>query len=156
MLGQLRDFVRRLNAPEVHFGDDDARLALAALLVHCTGIDGSVSPAERQALHDVLARTFRLNGSDLDALIDDATAAEREAVDLYRFTSVIKQQMSEAERVRVVGDLWRIVYADGKVGEFEENLVWRIAELLAVSREDRIAEKRVVAETIAQDEPTRG
>jgi uncharacterized tellurite resistance protein B-like protein len=39
-----------------------------------------------------------------------------------------------------------MVFADGDSHEFEENLVWRVAELLSVSREDRIAKRRAVAE----------
>jgi uncharacterized tellurite resistance protein B-like protein len=96
-------------------------------------------------LRDLLTRTFGVTGEDLDTLLADAIAADQEAVDLYRFTSVLKRQMSDEERVRVVETLWEIVFADGKSHEFEENLVWRIAELLAVSRQDRIAQKHVAA-----------
>ena len=42
--------------------------------------------------------------------------------------------MSEEERIRVVENLWEIVFADGESHEFEENLVWRVAELLGVNR----------------------
>lgn len=149
MLDAIRGFMRRLGAEEKqqrHFSDDDARLALAALLVHCTSVDGAVSAAEERKLRDLLTRTFGVSGDDLQRLLDDAVAADREAVDLYRFTSVLKRQMSEEERVRVVENLWEIVYADGASHEFEENLVWRVAELLAVSRQDRIARKRAAAE----------
>jgi len=146
MLDRLRVLFGGATAPEAHFGEDDARLALATLLVHCTGVDGKVSAKEQLKLRDVLARTFKLPESDLDLLIDDAIAADREAVDLYRFTSVLKRQMSEADRVRVVENLWEIVYADGKSHEFEENLVWRVAELLGVNRQERIAKKRAAAE----------
>jgi uncharacterized tellurite resistance protein B-like protein len=149
MMDALRKFVRTFGAsePRRRFGDDDQRLALAALLVHCMSVDGSVSEAERAKLRDMLGRTFGLEGEDLQGLIDDAIAAEQEAVDLYRFTSVLKRQMNEAERVRVVENLWEIVFADGTSHEFEENLVWRVSELLAVNRHDRIASKREAAES---------
>jgi uncharacterized tellurite resistance protein B-like protein len=149
MIDALRKFVRNFGAPDSkrHFGDDDQRLALAALLVHCMSIDGSVSEPERAKLRDMLGRTFGLQGDDLQGLIDDAIAAEQEAVDLYRFTSVLKRQMDEAQRVRVVENLWEIVFADGTSHEFEENLVWRISELLAVNRHDRIASKREAADS---------
>jgi uncharacterized tellurite resistance protein B-like protein len=156
MIEALRNFVRRLGEPQAHFGDDDARLALAALLVHCTGIDGSVSAVEQAALRDVLARSFRLPPADLEALIADAVAAEREAVDLYRFTSVLKRQMSEAERIRVIESLWEVAYADGKSHEFEDNLVWRIAALLGVTSRDRIARRRAVAENRSAGEGDAG
>ena len=159
MLDALRSFMRRLRAEKKggrHFSEDDTRLALAALLVHCTSIDGAVSAAEGQKLRDLLTRTFKLTGKDLDILLADAAAADREAVDLYRFTSVLKRQMSEEERVQVVENLWEIVFSDGTSHEFEENLVWRVAELLAVSRQDRIARKRSVAENTSTGEGDAG
>lgn len=156
MFDALKNLFRNPGPPERHFGEDDARLALAALLVHCTGVDGAVSDAEQAKLKEVLARTFKLPDRDLQLLLSDAMQAEREAVDLYRFTSVLKRGMSEADRVRVVEDLWDIVFADGKSHEFEENLVWRVAELLAVSRQDRIARRRAAAENMQPGESDAG
>jgi uncharacterized tellurite resistance protein B-like protein len=149
MLAALRDFLHRLGVEETgrRFDPDDTRLAVAALLVHSIAIDGEVSEAERAKLREILQRSYGVSGGDLDELIAEATAAEGEAVDLYRFTSQIKNQLSEDERIRVVENLWEIVYADGTSHEFEENLIWRVAELLAVNRRDRIAAKRHVAET---------
>jgi len=148
MLDALREFVRRLGAEDKsrHLSEDDSRLALAALLVHCMAIDGAVSESERAGLRNVLSRNFGLSDADLETLVDDAVAAEREAVDLYRFTSVLKRQTSEEERIRVIENLWEIAYSDGESHEFEENLVWRVAELLGVNARDRIARKRAVAE----------
>ena len=148
MLDALRGFVRRFGAheTEVHFNADDSRLAVAALLVHSMTIDGATSEAERAKLHDLLTRRFGISGSDLDLLVRDATEAENDAVDLYRFTSVLKRQMSEEERIRVIENLWEIAYADGVSSEFEENLVWRVAELLGVNARDRISRKLFVAE----------
>ena len=149
MLNQLRHLFRAFAAPQERqrgYDPDDVRLAVAALLVHCMAIDGAVQGQEMAKLRDLLTRSFNLPGGDLQLLIDDAVAAEREAVDLYRFTSVIKRQMSEEQRVRLVEQLWEIVYADGKSHEFEDNLVWRVAELLAVNRQARLASKLSVAE----------
>jgi uncharacterized tellurite resistance protein B-like protein len=153
MLDTLRDFVRRLGAADAerHVNPDDTRLALAALLVRCMAIDGTVSEQERAMLRALLLRHYTLSDTDLDTLIADATQAEHEAVDIYRFTSVLKRQLSEEERIRVIEHLWEIVYADGKSHEFEENLVWRVAELLGVHRRDRIARKLSVAENRRAD-----
>jgi uncharacterized tellurite resistance protein B-like protein len=149
MLDSLRDFVRRLGAndhPQAHFNADDTRLAVAALLVHLMTIDGAVTDSERDALRALLTRKFAPSGADLELLIEDAIAAENNAVDLYRFTSVLKRHLSEEERIRVIEALWEVAYADGASHEFEENLVWRVAELLGVSARDRISRKLFVAE----------
>ncbi len=40
--------------------------------------------------------------------------------------------------------LWELVYADGEVNEFEDNVVWRVSELLGVSPRDRIRMRQEV------------
>jgi uncharacterized tellurite resistance protein B-like protein len=47
--------------------------------------------------------------------------------------------------LRIVEMMWELVYADGHVSEFEENVVWRAADLLAISSRDRIELKHRVA-----------
>ena len=42
--------------------------------------------------------------------------------------------------------MWDVVFADGEASEFEENVVWRVAELLGVPTRDRVALRRKVAE----------
>jgi len=147
MFNALRDFVRQIGQkPEAHhFSDDDKRLALAALLVHCSAIDGVIDDVERDKLRVLLTDEFGLAGDELDMLVSDAIAADKEAVDLYRFTSVLTRNLAAEDRVQVVENLWEIVFSDGKVHEFEENLVWRVAELLGVARHDRLAAKFAVA-----------
>jgi uncharacterized tellurite resistance protein B-like protein len=52
--------------------------------------------------------------------------------------------------LRIVEMMWELVYADGQVSEFEDNVVWRAADLLGVSSRDRIDLKhRVAAEQSA-------
>jgi uncharacterized tellurite resistance protein B-like protein len=152
MLGQLRDFLRRLGSEAdaaSTFRPSDTRLALAALLVHAVAIDGVASEEERVTLRSLLSRNFDLSQSELDLLVEDAVAAESDAVDLYRFTSILKARMGEDERIRVIENLWEMAYADGRSHEFEENLIWRVAELLGVNRRDRIAMKSRVAESLS-------
>src|SRR5207237_9041724 len=87
------------------------------------------------------------------ALIDEATAAEHEAVDLYHFTSIINRSLDEQGRRRIVEMMWEIIYADGRLNEFEDNLVWRAADLLNVSSRERVAiRRRVAGEQVHDDD----
>ena len=81
-----------------------------------------------------------------DKLIASATLVEGEAVDLYHFTSVIMRSVDDAGRLRIVEMMWELVYADGDVSEFEDNVVWRAADLLGVSSRDRLDLKHRIAE----------
>ena len=127
------------------FEESDYRLAAAALLVHVGMIDGSLSDAERAKLHSVIKRCFNLDDAAAEALIVQATAAEQEAIDLYRFTRLLNRSLDEEGRLRMVEMMWQVVYADHEVTEFEDNLIWRAADLLGVSQQERIALRERVA-----------
>src|SRR5262249_61545962 len=127
------------------FEEGDYRLAAAALLVHVAMIDGNFSDVERAKLHTVIKRCFDLDDDAAEALIVQATAAEQEAIDLYHFTSQLNRSLDEAGRLRMVEMMWQVVYADHQVTEFEENLIWRAADLLGVSSRERIELRQQVA-----------
>ena len=122
-----------------HFEDDDYRLAAAALLVHAAAIDGSVSDAERAKLHGLIKQCFNLDDAATDELVAEATEAEQKAVDLFHFTARLNRSLDEAGRARMVEMMWQIAFTDGVVTEFEDNLIWRAADLLGVSQSERIA-----------------
>ena len=128
------------------FDDNDYRLAAAALLVHVISIDGTPSDVEWRKLRALLAFRFELDDAALDELIATATRIEGESVDIYHFTSLIMRSVDEPGRARIVEMMWELVYADGHASEFEESVVWRSADLLGISSNERIALKNRVAE----------
>jgi uncharacterized tellurite resistance protein B-like protein len=136
-----------------HFDHNDYRLAAAALMVHTAEIDGNMAEAERRKLHDLLQRRFELSEAETQVLISEATEAEHEAIDLYHFTTVLNRSLTENDRLRIVQMMWEIIYADGRVSEFESNLIWRAADLLGISSRDRIELGRRAASE--QGEPPR-
>jgi uncharacterized tellurite resistance protein B-like protein len=142
MFDSFRKFILELSDGGKHpsrFEDNDYRLAAAALLVHAAAIDGEMSKPERDKLRAVIKQCFALDDAATEELIDKATAAEHEAVDLYHFTHLLNRALDEAGRARMIEMMWEIVYADGRRDELEDNLVWRAADLLGVSPGERIA-----------------
>jgi uncharacterized tellurite resistance protein B-like protein len=148
MFEAFRNFLSEVTGGESHpsdFAENDYRLAAAALLVHAAAIDGTISDAERAKLRAVIKRRFDLDDASADKLADEAAEAEHEAVDLYRFTSALNRTLDDEGRRRMVEMMWEIVYADGRVTEFEDNLIWRAADLLGVSARERIELRQRVA-----------
>jgi uncharacterized tellurite resistance protein B-like protein len=140
----LADFDDGAKAP-YQFDEGDYRLAAAALLVHIMSIDGSASAIEKDRLRSVLQKHFSLDDTATDELIAAATEADREAIDLYRFTSRLNRSLDEDGRKRMVEMMWEIVYADGERSEFEDNVVWRAADLLGISGRERVELRQRVA-----------
>lgn len=148
MFSALKRFLRNAVTGEddgMTFAEDDHRLAAAALLVHIVSVDGVVDEVERAALNEVLKQNYQLTPDMTAELIQAATRRDNEAVDLYGFTSVLKRNLEIEERLKVLEMMWELVYADGTVHEFEDNTVWRVAELLGISSRDRLALRRKVA-----------
>ena len=142
MFESFKNFVAEIVEGDRHpsqFADNDYRLAAAAMLVHAAAIDGDMSQTERDKLRSVLKTRFALDDAATDELIDKATAAENEAVDLYHFTSLLNRTLDEEGRAKVIEMMWQIVYADGRRDELEDNLLWRAADLLGISPRERIA-----------------
>ncbi len=153
MFEAFRNFVAEFVEGDRHpsqFADGDYRLAAAALLVHAAAIDGEMSQSERDKLHAVVKNRFALSDASADELIDKATLAEHEAVDLYHFTSLLNRSLNEAGRTRLIEMMWEIVYADGRRDELEDNLLWRAADLLGVSQRERIELRQRIGALAAQ------
>jgi uncharacterized tellurite resistance protein B-like protein len=145
----IRNFVADLADSDGRVGgleDHEFRTAYAALLVHAAAVDGAISYAEREQLAGLLKHRFDLNDAATDQLIEQATRAEQKAVDFYHFVRLINGALDEAERLRMIEMMWAVAYADGKISGYEDNLIWRVADMLGVSSTERIAlRQRVVA-----------
>ena len=124
----------------------DKNMAAAALMVHVIAADGKITPQEEERLNAILREHYAVSENDAQELAAAARDEQSDAVDLYRFTSILKAEMSEEERLALIEDLWEMVYADGDLHEFEDNVVWRVAELIGVqSRERMVLKQRVLA-----------
>jgi uncharacterized tellurite resistance protein B-like protein len=127
------------------FGEDDYRLAAVALLVHLAEADGAIGTAEKRRLKEIIKDGFGLSADATARLIATAAQSDHEAVDFYHFTHVIKRALDETGRLKIVEMMWELAFADGRVHELEENIVWRVAELLGISNRDRVLLRRQVA-----------
>src|SRR3990170_7055579 len=139
MIDAIKRFFAEISEGDdkVSVGEEELRLAVGALLFHVVAIDGMVSDGERATLGDLLKRRFGLDPQETKSLVAAAANADAEAVDLYGFTSVLKGRLETADRERIVEMMWKLVFADGTVHEFEDNIVWRVAELLGVPSQAR-------------------
>lgn len=155
MLRSIGDFISEITGgarDPVNFEESDYRLAAAALLVHVATTDNNFDADERAKLRSVLSERFEMDADAADGLIESAIAADREAVDLYQFTSTLNRSCDEEGRRRIVEMMFEVAYADGQLSEFEDNIVWRAADLLHVPSRERVTIRRQVRDETASDE----
>lgn len=153
MFDIIKKFVTDLSTaeePEV-FIHDKMQLAEAALMYHVIAVDGVIRDEEKARMAELLSQQFNLSDKETKSLVIDARTAEQEAIDLYKFTSILKRTLSEEDRIKIIEHLWEMVFADGVLHELEDNVVWRISELLAVDSRNRVLLKQRVWKKTAQD-----
>ena len=125
--------------------EEDPRVAASALLYHVMNADGVRQDAEWERFKSLLAETYAIGGAELEALAEAGERADNEAIDLYAFTHVLKRHLDADQRKAFIGMMWDLVYADGELHELEDNVVWRVAELIGVEQRDRVEARRMAA-----------
>lgn len=141
------DFLKRLTAPDPDpLPDDDARLALTALLVRIARADGSYLDSEVARIDRVSAHRYGLSPAEAATLRGKAEALESEAPDTVRFTRAIKDAVAFEDRASVIEALWELALADGERDEEEDALIRMVANFLGINdRDSALARQRVAA-----------
>ena len=147
------------------FGDDPApaeatgtasesQMAAAALMVEAARLDGSFSDVERDRIRRLLVERFALTPWIAGELLARAERTATESVAWQGFTRAIKDALPPEERIGVLEMLWEVVYADGRLHDYEASLLRRVAGLLYVSdRDSGEARLRVLARLGIPREP---
>lgn len=114
------------------------RVATALLLIEVAKADYADDFAENETMLASLKQFFALDDASAALLLEEARSTADQAVELQQFTRRLHEQLSVAEKHRVVEILWQVALADRRLDKHEDHLVRRIADLLYVSHSDLI------------------
>ena len=139
------DFLKRLIEPApAPLTNDNARLALTALLVRVARADGSYDRSEVDRIDRITAARYGLPPEDCKMLREQAEVLESEAPDTVRFTRAIKDAVPYEDRLSVIEALWQVVLADGVREQHEDALLRMVSNLLGINdRDSALARQRV-------------
>jgi uncharacterized tellurite resistance protein B-like protein len=111
---------------------DPLRLATAAVLLETAYADGEFTPAEDGDVVGYLKRTFDLSDEAAQELIAEASELRNRTIDHFALTNFIRKNSSLSDRIEIVKTMWRIVYSDRKLTDYENYLVRKLADLLGL------------------------
>ncbi len=145
MLNRLRDlFSAKVEAQE---GSHAERLGLATcvILLEAAKADEEFTAEERDRIIAGLRRRFSLSQTEAEELIEASEAARDQSYDLWRFTNRINQSCPPAEKIAIIEEVWRVIYADGTLEAHEDYLVHKLAKLLNLNHPQLIDAKLKVS-----------
>jgi uncharacterized tellurite resistance protein B-like protein len=116
-------------------------LSTALLLVELARADFNVAEEERARIVELLAARFGLAAEQASALYDEARSQAGRAVSLHEYLRALNSTLGPADKGQLIEMLWQVAYADGRVDQYEEHLLRKLADLLYVSQEDYIRAK---------------
>ena len=133
----FRDFLSRLTQPDPDpLAEDDARLALTALLVRIARSDNDYADSEMARIDKVSVERYGLSPFEAAGLRARAEDLEAEAPDTVRFTRAIKEAVAYDDRLAGVQAMWAVALADGQRTGEEDSLLRLVVSLLGVSDVD--------------------
>lgn len=109
----------------------DPKVATAALLVEAALTDGVYAEVEQKAILTVIADAFEITRDEAQAVLTEAEPQSEQAVDAWRFTTIVKTLPMET-RLKVLEGLYKVANADGDACKFEEAFIRHVASLLHI------------------------
>jgi uncharacterized tellurite resistance protein B-like protein len=142
----VQGFLRRLLLSTGHddLPPEDARLAIASVLVMAARADDHYDDSEQAMIDRALMKRFKLDAAQARGLREDGEAAESEAIDLFQFTRAIKAAIPIEDRVAILEELWTVILADGVRDPHEDSLMRQMADRLGLSDMDSALARRRV------------
>lgn len=156
MLDIRKFFHERLMAVDA---DPEARereiqYATAALLLEVAKADFEQDELERAVIVAMLRDTFDLDENTLQSLVKMAETATRDATDVYQFTMLVNEHYHYEDKARLIENLWRVAYADGRLDRYEEQFIRKVAGLIYVAHSDFIKAKIDVLNALKAESET--
>jgi len=126
--------------PDQH-REHDIRVATCALLVEIGRIDETFTQEELETILSILKDKYDLSTEHADALIAEAETELNKSLDLWQFAKLINENYTNEEKIEIVETLWRVVYVDGKMDQYEHYLMNKLKNLLRLSHKQLIDAK---------------
>ncbi len=121
-------------------------IAACALFIEIAKADGEFTDEERKFIVSEMKSTFNLDDGYVNDLILLAEQRVKESVSLYEFTGVINTTFTFEEKIELIESLWKLIYKDEKLNQYEDHLIKRIAATINIEHKQIINAKLWVKE----------
>ena len=110
----------------------ELELTAAVLAYEIARIDGIVSDEELDVLIEEIKKISSKVNKQESEIIKIIEIYSKDSVSFFEFVEDINKNYSKEEKLRLLGFMWKIAYADGKLEVDEERLIRRLADLIKI------------------------
>jgi len=146
MLDAFKSFLQRSSSPHKQhrptgISREELQIATCALLLEIANADENFTEEEEKRIAALMQKHFSMPEETFLRIRQVAESRRRESIDLWQFTTIIKERYPTAEKQKVVEMLWSVIYADGTLDRHEDHLVHTLATLLGLDHKQLIDAK---------------
>ena len=132
MINLLKNILNNQNSDENKEGNKNLEL-LCGLMIEAAYTDGHIHKNELNKIKSSLVTIFEEDPNEVDLILENAIENKNNVKSLHHYTSYINKNFEDNKKIILIEALWEIVLSDGKIHDFESNLIRRLAGLLYIS-----------------------
>ncbi len=132
MINLLKNILNNQNSPDNKNNNKNLEL-LCGLMIEAAYTDGQIDTDELNKIKMSLINIFSEDPKDVNLVLEKAIKNKNNSKSLHYYTSYINKNFNDNKKILLIEALWEIVLSDGKIHDFESNLIRRLAGLLYIS-----------------------
>ena len=132
----LKSIQKFFNQPDIVQDDEQLKNELrlfCGIMIEAASVDGKIEKIEISKIKTTLIELFHENSKEVESVLSYCMAKVDEPNSLHFFTSKINKSFSNKKKINLLEILWEIVLIDGKIHDYETNLIRRLAGLMYIS-----------------------
>lgn len=130
--------------------ENKIQVATAALYVEIAAADGDFSEEERKKIVNAMKENFNLTDQCVEDLISLSEEAVKNSISVYEFTSILNDHLNRDEKLKLMTNLWKLIYTDGRLEKHEDRLIKIIGSTLNLDHKDVINQKLIVKQELGK------
>jgi len=136
-------FRKDKNEPKQDEVSFEIELTAAVLAYEIARIDGDINKDELSLIMEEIKDLAKKVNKNEDEILKIIEIYSKDSVSFYDFVEDINKQYTKDEKLSLLGFMWRIAFADGKIDVNEEKLIRRLADLIRIKDIDVLKLKNI-------------
>ena len=132
MINLLKKILNNQNSIEENQDNKNLEF-LCGLMIEADYTDGQIDEVELKRIRSSLVNIFEEDPIEIEISLKEAVNNKNNSKSLHYYTSYINKNFDDEKKLLLIEVLWEIILTDGKVHDYESNLIRRLAGLLYIS-----------------------